>query len=219
MTLTVTANSLIVCLVAVIGIGPSARVMGEEALPAWRFNDKDVARLTEPFTDSRITLRLPHGLKKVDREYPPELAKAGVYAYGWTPSGTQPSPKNFSVTLTPFAKPSKEALDKTIKGMKESIEQSFKNVTYGDIKRGQFLGVECRYGTYTAQLSGQQLDCYFLVGIDIAGTFAISAMIPHSEATPDSVRSLQAAMLSFQRVATPDKSKAAPPTASSKVAK
>jgi hypothetical protein len=219
MRLTATANSLIVCLVAAFGIAPSARVVAEEALPAWRLNDKDVTRLGELFADSRISLRPPQGLKKVERDYPPELAKAGVFAYGWTPGGVQPSPKNFSVTLTPFAKPSKEALDRTIDGMKKSIEEGFKSVNYGIIKRGQFLGVECRYGTYTAQLSGRQLDCYFLVGIDATGTFSISAMMPHSEATPDAVRSIQAAMLSFQRVTAPDKAKAATSTVTSRVEK
>jgi hypothetical protein len=216
MTFSTASHGLFVCLVAVNGFGPPTRAVADEVLLAWRLNDKDLARLGEPFTDSRISLRPPQGLKKVDRADPPEFANAGVYTYGWTLGGVQPSPKNFSVTLTPFAKPSKGALDKTVEGMKKSIEQGFKNVTYGNIKRGQFLGVECRYGTYTTQLSGEQIDCYFLVGIDASGSFSISAMIPHREATPDSVRSLQAAMLSFQRVTTPDKSKTAPSIPNSK---
>jgi hypothetical protein len=127
------------------------------------------------------------------------LAERGVYNYGWTPEGAFPSLRNLSVVLAPFAKPSSSALDKTVNGMKTSIQRSLQDVRFGDVRRGLFGGIEARSGQYTAQISGKEIIAFYLVGIDGKGSFAVTAMLPVSEATPDRKQEAKASILTFER--------------------
>lgn len=176
-----------------------ACAQGEAPLPVWKPSASVVEQLGEAFVDSRICIRPPRSLQKADRPNPPEMTKIGVYNYGWTPGGVFPSPRNLSVVLVPFARPSSDALDKTISGMKKSIQENLKQVKFGEVKRGEFGGIEARSGSFTATISGEKIIAFYLVGIDKTGSFSVTAMVPQSEATPEETRVLKTSILTFKR--------------------
>jgi hypothetical protein len=171
----------------------------ENPLPIWKAIEQDVAKLGEEFSDSKIRIRPPQNLKKVELETSPEIAKARITAYGWTPGGVFPSATNLSIALGPLGKPSSVDLDETIAGMKKSIERNSESIEFSEVKQGMFRGMEARSGSYTAQISDKRVRGFYLVGIDKAGTFAVSAMIPSVDATPEKIKLLRASMLTFKR--------------------
>ncbi|MBW3595815.1 MAG: hypothetical protein KY475_00915 [Planctomycetes bacterium] len=173
----------------------------QDDLPNWTPDQSVVARLGDEFSDSRISIRPPSNLKQADRRNPPEMQKIGVYQYGWTPGGEFPSTENLSIGLTPFAQPSSAALDKTIEGMKESLQEGLPGIEFGDVRKGQFRGQEARAGQYTAPVSGDEsIIAFYLVGIDERGSFAVTAMAPQSKASPERIQELKSSILTFRRV-------------------
>ena len=172
----------------------------KDQLPEWEAPKEVVAQLGKQFSDPRISITPPRNLTKADPPNPPDMTKIGVYNYGWSPSGVFPSIENFTVTLAPYAQPSSAALDKTVQGMKNSIQQGLKNVQFGDVRQGRLNGIEARTGQYTANIAGEKVVALYLIGIDDAGTFNVAAMIPQSKATPERINELLASMLTFQRV-------------------
>jgi len=181
----------------------------KESLPNWKPDAAIVARLGERYQDARISIRPPSNLKKASRPDTPELEARGVYSYGWTPGGVVQSTKNLSVTLTPFARPSTDALDKTVQGMQKSIQSGLEHVQFGEVQRGRFGNIEARSGTFTALIAGDKIIAYYLVGIDKNGSFSITAMLPYSEATPEETAAMKASMLTFRR---PDSAQPKSPT-------
>jgi len=179
-------------------VGSTAAQNGDE-LPVWTPDKNVVARLGERFADSQISIRPPRDLKKANRPNPPRMTDRGIYNYGWTPGGTFPSLRNLSVGLTPFAKPSSSALDKTVKGMKNAIQRSLEEVEFGEVHRGRFGGIEARSGQYTARICGEKIIAFYLVCIDSEGSFAVSAMLPSSEPTAERTQEVKASMLTFKR--------------------
>ena len=180
-------------------IASTAYSQDEGQLPDWTADQELVGLLDEPCVDSRITIRPPVDFRRVDRPNPPELSDRGAYNYGWIPGEGWPRGTNLSVGLTPFAKPSSSALDKTVEGMKQSIQENLKDVQFGDVKKGTFRGKEARMGKFTAEISGKKLAAFYLIGIDERGSFACTAMLPLSEATSEKSRVLKASLLTFDR--------------------
>ena len=180
--------------------GMSAVAQDNPELPKW-IADKDVVpQLGEVFADSRISIRPPRNLQRVDQPHPPEMAKIGVYNYGWTPGGVFPSIENMSVVLAPYAQPSSAALDKTVEGMKKSVQQRLQDTQFGEVRKGRFGSIEVRLGKYTAQISGEKIIAFYLIGIDRTGTFSVTAMLPLSKQTPEKIEELKTAILTFARV-------------------
>ncbi len=184
------------CLSPVVG---TAGAQNKTPLPVWKPNADIVEQLDEVFVDSRISIRPPRSLQKADRPNPPEMTEIGVYNYGWTPGGAFPSLRNLSIVLTPFARPSSDALDKTVAGMKKSIQEKLKQVEFREVEQGEFQGIEARAGSYTAAIEGVKVIAFYLVGIDKTGSFAVTAMLPQSEATLEEIRVLKASILTFKR--------------------
>ena len=174
---------------------------GEDSgtLTDWKADDKTVASLAEPFSDARISFRPLSKYEAFEKKFEPELAKLGVAGYVWTPGGQLPSPENTTVMLTPFAKPSSDALDKTIGGMQSSLQKNHPDIKFGKIRKGLFRGLEARAGSYTATISGEKIVALFLVSIDTTGTFAVTAMTPVSKATPETKKLMQTSLLTFKR--------------------
>jgi hypothetical protein len=170
-----------------------------DSLAEWRAPPDVVARLGERYSDALISIAPPHYLQRVDRPNSPEMTKKGVYHYGWTASGVYPSAENLVVVLTPFKKPSSEALDEAVEGLKDSIEQGLEDVQWENVRRGRLNGVEVRAGKYTAQVAGEKATGFYLIGIDTVGTFGVTAMMPESKATPEKIKELQSSMLTFER--------------------
>ncbi len=162
-----------------------------------------VAQLGEAFEDAQISIRPPRRLKRIDLPTPPELTTRGIHSYGWTPDGVagRGNSENLSVTLTPFAQPSSDALDKTIEGMLETIQARAQPATFGKVQRGMFNGFEARSGTFTASILGEKVIGYYLVGIDTTGSFSVTAMLPYSKATPEEKLAAQTSVLTFHRAA------------------
>lgn len=178
-----------------------AFAQGGGALPEWKPSAEAVDELGEVFEDARIHIRLPRNLKYVGRRTPPELEARGAFSYGFLPGGIagQGDPTNLSVSLTPFAKPSPEAFDKLLEGMMTSTQRKLQQVRFGETHRGRVGGVEVRAGTFQASVLGIEIVAYFLVGIDETGTFGVTAMVPRSQATPETIREIQTSLLTFRR--------------------
>lgn len=177
----------------------SATAQDGDELPVWVPDKNVVARLGERFADARMSIRPPRDLKRADRPNPPIMADRGIYNYGWTPGGAFPSLRNLSVGLTPFAKPSSSALDKTVDGMKKAIQRNLQEVEFGEVRRGRFGGIEARFGQYTARICDEKIIAFYLVGIDSQGSFGVSAMLPSSEATAERIQETKASILTFKR--------------------
>jgi hypothetical protein len=191
---------ILLCLLQFLVSTDARTALGEEALETWKAPDNAAAELGELFSDSQIIIRPPRGLQKANGpKVPQELEKHGVHGFGWTPDGAFPSSTNLSVSLTPFAKPSSDALDKTIKGMKNSISSALQEVKFGTVESGMFRNHEARWGTYTATINDEKILAFFLVGIDPYGTYSISAMIPATAGTPENVAIIKNSMLTFDR--------------------
>jgi hypothetical protein len=160
-----------------------------------------VAQLGEAFEDAQISIRPPRRLKRIDLPTLPEFTRRGVHSYGWTPDGVagRGSPENLSVTLMPFAQPSSDALDKMIEGMQESIQAKAQPATFGKVQRGTFNGFEVRSGSFTTSILGEKVIAYYLVSIDRTGSFAVTAMLPYSKATPEEKLAAQTSVLTFRR--------------------
>ena len=176
-------------------------VNGEDSgtLTNWIADDKTLASLAKPFSDARISFRPLPKYEGFQTKFDPELAKAGVAQYCWTPGGQRPSLENITVMLTPFAKPSTDALDKTISGMRSSIQKNHPDCEFGEIRKGLFCGFEARAGSYTATISGDKVVAFFLVSIDTKGTFMASAMTPESKVTPEAEKLMKTSLLTFMR--------------------
>ncbi len=196
-------RTTIACCLAISGVwlclASDALAQKKESLPDWKPDGAVVARLGERYQDARISIRPPSGLRKANRPDPPELAARGVFSYGWTPGGVVQSTKNLSVTLTPFARPSTDALDKTVQGMQNTIQSGLEDVQFGEVQRGRFGSIEARSGTFTALIAGDRIIAYYLIGIDKSGSFSVTAMLPYSEATPEETAAMKASMLTFHR--------------------
>jgi hypothetical protein len=171
-----------------------------EPLPILKADETETTRLGQAFSDSRISIKVPNGIRKVNQASPPEYADAGIYTYAWTPSGDLPSLKSLSVTLLPPTKPSSETLDDFIDGLKTSMRKGFESVEFGEIQLGNFNGNEVRHGEFTAQASGESVVAYYLVGIDKLGTFSLTAMLPRAEATHEEIKAFRTSLLTFSRV-------------------
>ena len=135
------------------------------ALPIWKPDSRIVAELGEVFSDSHVRIRPAPGFVRCDVELDPKLEDAGLRNYGWSPTGSFPNTENMTVVFTPFAKPSSDALDKSIAGMKDSIEKNLQNAKFGKTRRGRFLGNEARAGRYFRVHSWCRDSC-FLSGLD-----------------------------------------------------
>jgi hypothetical protein len=189
----------VLCLTGIVGIAGLACAEAAKPLPTWRVDQRRVDELSQLFENEQIKIRPPRGLKKIDHENTPELTNLGLHKFGWSPGGVMPSTENFSVALTPFSKPSSEALDKLTASMQSGIEKRLERVKFVNTRRGQFRGFEARAGTFTAEVSGEKVNGYFLVGIDKIGTYAIAAMLPEAKSTPERISTVQNAMLTFDR--------------------
>jgi hypothetical protein len=196
-----TAFRLVLILIGFCQVPGPALAQVKQPLSDWKPDPQSVAQLGEVYEDAQISIRPPRDLKKVDRPNPPELAEQGIYSHGWTATGDpeRASARNLSVTLTPFSQPSADALDKTIEGMKKSIQAGLEQVRFGKVERGRFGGVDARSGTFTGILLGEKVIAYYLVGIDNSGTFGVTAMLPYSEKTPEATRAMQTSILTFRR--------------------
>jgi hypothetical protein len=203
-------------MVCLCGLTTCAHAQPTKPLPVWEASADDVSKLGKEFSDSQITIRPPKNLQQVELETPPEMAKAGAIVYGWTPGGKFPSAKNLSITLAPYVKPSPEAFDGIVSGFKDSFRRNSESIKFGEVKSGRFRQVECRYGTYTNNIANTEILGFYLVGVDKVGTFAISAMIPKSDASSEEVRLMKASMLTFKRAEDPKAPATEPPAANVK---
>lgn len=200
MTSTIDRRSLNLSVIVLFGMAIPTNAQFEKPLPTWKANEQDVAKLEKESSDSKIKIRPPQKYQKVDLETSPEIAKAGISAYAWTLDGAFPNEKNLSVALGPHADPFSDAINEFVSGMKKSFQRNSESIEFGKVTRGSFLGVEARLGTYTAQISQKNVLGFYLVGIDKVGTFAVSAMIPSSDASPEEIELLKSSMLTFKRV-------------------
>ena len=189
------------CHLSIAFLVGSADAQDKPELREWAADQEIIARLGEPFADSQISIRAARDLKRVDRPNPLELADRGIFNYGWTPDGSFPNVTNLSVALTPFKQPSAAALDKTVEGMKKSVQRNLQEVQFGDVQKGTFREQEARLGQYTAKIAGEEIIAMFLIGIDDKGTFGVTAMLPKSAASEERAQELKAAILTFERVA------------------
>ncbi len=187
------------CMMWVCHFAGSVSAQDNQEVPEWTADEAIVARLGEVFTDSRISIRPPGNLQKVDRPDSPELTAKGVYNYGWASQGIVPSGANLSIGLTPYSRPSSAALDKMVAGMQKSIEESFQDASFKAVQKGRFRGIEVRSGEFSGRISGRQLTAYYLIGIDDTGSFGVTAMVPTSELTAEKSTELKSAILTFER--------------------
>jgi hypothetical protein len=185
------------CVLYAYACGTSAIAQSASDLREWSANEGVVARLGDVFTDSRISIRLPKGLQRAVLPDPPP--GTGLYKYGWSPGGVFPSTEMFSIVLTPFAKPSSEALDQMVGSMKATIKENLKNVEFSATGKGRYRGVEVCAGEYTIKGSVDSTKALYLIGIDQFGSFSVIAMLPNKAATPERLQELSAAMFTFQR--------------------
>jgi hypothetical protein len=185
----------LLCCAAILPV----QARSNDTLPTWEADEQEIARLGKLFEDERIRIRPPVDLQRALGGAAAELEKRGVYSYAWTPGGIAPHPTNFVVTLTPFAQPSSDALDKTVAGVQESVQRKLGNAEFAEPERGMFRLFEARLGTYRATIDQQSMVAIYLVGIDARGTFMVSTMIPEAEATPERMETLRAALLTFER--------------------
>lgn len=177
------------------------RAADPATLPEWKAAPQTVAQLGAKFEDAHVSIQPPADLKRVEQPVPPELAERGIHSYAWTASGMVgvASPKNLSVTLTPYATPSSDALDKTIEGMQGSIKKGTEDANFGQVRSGRVNGFEARAGSFTAKIQGEKVIAYYLISIDPVGTYAVTAMLPEAEATPEAKRAFQTSLLTFRR--------------------
>lgn len=171
----------------------------QDTLPVFSATAEQKEQLGEEYTDEYISVRPPAGYKKIERPNPPELVARGVQMHGWSPSGEFPSISNFNVTLTPFAEPSAEALDKTVESMLSTLSQSFSKLKVIGKKSGKLKETEVRIGKYTAEVDGREITGMYLVGIDSQGTFSIQSMTESAGLTKEGAGLLGAALLTFER--------------------
>jgi hypothetical protein len=158
--------------------------------------------LANRFEDARISIRVPRDLQRAHPPVPKKLNVPGVHGYVWYPIDGRPGPKNLVVALTPFAKPSTDALDKTDDSMKQTIQQRQSDAKFGETQNGHINGTEVRSGSFTATMKGEKAIVYYLVGIDSLGTYGVTATLPMATATQDERAAMMASIFSFRRPST-----------------
>lgn len=174
---------------------PGALAQDAKANPEWSADPKLVEQLADAFTDSHISFRPTPGMKPRQIILDPEVSAAGVRHYGWTRDGVFPCTEFVNVLLTPFSKPSPDALDKMTAGL---IRLGMPDAFNG-IKHGRFRGVEARSGSYSCTIGGERLVVYYLVTIEKVGSCLISASIPEAKLTPERTELIRASILTFDR--------------------
>lgn len=137
--------------------------------------------------------------------YPPKELKfagtrkvGGLQSHGWThPDGI--GLWNFSVTTTRSAKPSKENLEKTEAGMKESLSAASKKLTFQESESGCLHGIDIRCSSFAGVLNDIPFKGLYMIGIDAKGTFSATILIPEEHANDERLQEAKAAILSFER--------------------
>lgn len=169
-------------------------------LANWKAKESDLELLANRFVAPSISIRPPAQFSQVDFPNADELVAKGIATYGWTPDGVFPSRNYVMVMLTPFARPSSEALDKTVDGMQQSLTKgNFKNLQFRPTKRGRLNGIEVRTGNFTAEVEDSPVQVFFLIGIDATGTFSAMAMLDGENSDPTLRKAIAASLLTVSR--------------------
>jgi hypothetical protein len=189
-----------VCILSICACLPSVSAQQDSELPELMVDKGVEALLGEVYSDSRISIRVPRNLRMIEHSDSPELTANGVYKYGWIAEGVTPRGENLSIGLTPYAMPSSASLDKVVEGMKDSVKKGLEDVSFKEVQKSRFRGIEVRSGEYSARVLGEKMSAFYLIGIDDVGTFGVTAMVPTSKLTAEKSGLLKATILTFERI-------------------